>query len=91
MWPYCGYGMMSGQGFGSGSFVIFGTIINIFFFLLIFAGIVILIYWFIRQNTSSATSTTLIASNAMEILKTRYAKGEITKEELEEMKKNVGS
>ena len=49
--------------------------------------IILLIYFLIKNN--SQTKDGQSAESPMEILKKRYAKGEITKEQFEEMKKDI--
>ncbi|MDO8552295.1 MAG: SHOCT domain-containing protein [bacterium] len=52
------------------------------FWALVIAGIV----WLVRNtNTGNGTSR----ESALDILKTRYAKGEITREQFESMKKDI--
>jgi putative membrane protein len=58
----------------------------IFWWLLIIAGIVFLIRWLTRQIKGGVS---LWGKSALDILKERYAKGEITKHEYEEMKKEI--
>ena len=43
-----------------------------------------LIVWLIRQNKEPAKESPL------DVIKTRYAKGEITKKQYDEMKKDIG-
>src|SRR3989344_1312719 len=69
-----GYGMM---GFGMG----FG-----FFFMLLFWGLII---WLIVTLINSAQSNKKDDSDPLTILKKRFAKGEITKKQFEEMKKGI--
>ena len=70
-----GYGMM---GFGMG----FG-----FLFMILFWGVIIwLVYALIK---AAQPNTQNKGENAMEILKTRYAKGEISKKQYEEMRKEL--
>mgnify|MGYP001545770515 CR=1 FL=1 len=67
----------------------FGMIFMIIFWGLIIVGLVLLIRWLI-QNTSSRTSSDVsTGSKAMDILKERYAKGEINRDEFESMKKDL--
>ena len=85
--------MMSGWPNMMGGFGSFGFIWMIFIFLFvlaIIAGVIILIIWAIRRAGSNQEPQYKLAANAIEILKERYAKGEITKEEFENMKKDVG-
>jgi putative membrane protein len=56
------------------------------FWILITIGIVLLVKWFIDQNRiQSQTKDT----SALETAQLRYAKGEITREEFEEIKNNL--
>ncbi|MEX2463389.1 MAG: SHOCT domain-containing protein [Balneolaceae bacterium] len=55
-----------------------------FWWLLIIALVVIIVRAFINLNNANATSET-----PMDILKRRYANGEIDKEEFEERKKDL--
>ncbi|MFQ5721025.1 MAG: SHOCT domain-containing protein [Candidatus Aminicenantales bacterium] len=58
----------------------------IFFWILIIMGLVFLIKWIVDQGRSDRANP---KENALEILKKRYAKGEISKEEFEEKKKEI--
>ncbi|MEK7120394.1 MAG: SHOCT domain-containing protein [Patescibacteria group bacterium] len=66
-------------------FGIFGGIFMIIFMLLFWAGIIYLIVWAIRGFVSGPREN----KTAEEILRQRYAKGEINKEEFEEKKKDL--
>jgi putative membrane protein len=74
-WDY-GWGM----GWGTG----FGWVFMIFFWVLVVLGIV----YFIRIVMTSAKKETS-GDTALDILKKRYAKGEITKEEFEKIKNDL--
>lgn len=65
---------------GSGLSSIFGMI----FFLAILAGIVLFIVWMVRQVGVGTKSDT-----AMDELKLRFARGEITKEQFDSMKRDL--
>lgn len=59
------------------------------FMILFWAAVILLIIWLYRQITG--TRSVAETESAREILKKRYAKGEITKEEFERMKKDLES
>jgi putative membrane protein len=79
-----GPGMMGG-GYGMGWF---GPIIMVAFWIAVILGVILLIRWLI---VSTRTSGPKIHSedSALEILKRRYARGEIDKEEFLEKKKDL--
>jgi len=84
MW---GWPNMMGGLFGG-----FGFIWMIFIFLFviaIIAGVIILIVWAVRRSSSMQQPQQKSISTAMETLKERYAKDEITKEEFENIKKDL--
>jgi putative membrane protein len=82
--------MMGGQGYGfGGTWGIVGGIISLLFFLLIIIGVILLIVWIVRQF-SHHPAQTMTGSRSLEVLRERYAKGEITKEQFEQMKKDLG-
>ena len=89
MGGYGGFGGMMGgygaQGFG---FNPLGAILSLVSWALIIGGGVLLIVWLVRN----AGRTAVIAPSgnaALEILKTRYAHGEITKEQFDAIKKDL--
>ncbi|MGB9773038.1 MAG: SHOCT domain-containing protein [Bacteroidota bacterium] len=57
----------------------------VLFWILVIIGVVLLVRWIGLQNKASMTEK----ESALEILKKRYAKGEISKEEFEEKKKDL--
>ena len=67
----------------------FGMIFMIVFWGLIIAGIVLLIRWIANNTGSRGHSDVNTGSQAMDILKERYAKGDITQDEFESMKKEI--
>ena len=78
-----GPGMMGGYGMGW-----FGGILMVVFWILIIVGLVFLIKWLI-QSTGRDRTTGIGGNRSIEILKERYAKGEIDKEEFESKKKDL--
>ena len=89
MGGYGGFGGMMGgygaQGFG---FNPLGAILSLVSWALIIGGGVLLVVWLARNagRTSSGASS---GDAALEILKTRYAHGEITKEQFDAIKKDL--
>jgi putative membrane protein len=80
MWGGYDYGWGWGMGFGMISMVLF--------WVLIILGIVILVKW-IAAGTSGAGQAP--AKTALDILKERYARGEIGREEFEQKKRDIES
>jgi len=77
-----GPGMMGGWGMGW-----FGGIFMIVFWVLVIMGLAFLIKWLIQ--TTKGASPEQGSSGALDILKERYVRGEIAKEEFEQMKKDI--
>lgn len=76
--------MMWGPYGGSGMWL--GMLFFWFFFILIVIGTGLFIWWLASTQTRQQRPP---ESSALEILKERYAKGEISKEEFEEKKKDL--
>ncbi|MCA0988523.1 SHOCT domain-containing protein [Guptibacillus algicola] len=74
--------MMNGGGMGGmgGGFFGFG-----FLFILIIIAIIIVVFWMRKPNSHKSSK------GSTEILKERLAKGEITEEEYEQLKKKLNS
>ena len=71
-------------------FMGFGWIFGIIFWVLIFLLIVGLVRWYLKDNGSDEEDDDEESSNrALDILKERYAKGEISSREFEKMKKEI--
>lgn len=72
---------------GMGWWMVFGVIL----FIIFWGGIIALIVWGVRSVARGGHHETYHESrnNALDILKERYAKGEITKEQYEQMKKDL--
>lgn len=84
---YCGWnmgpGMMGGWGIGWLS-----MIFMLVFWALVIIGLIFLIKWLI-QTARSGKDLIPDGSRALDILKERYARGEISKEEFEEKKNDL--
>lgn len=74
-WGYGGYGAPWGW---------VGPLMMIVFWIAIAVGVVFLIGYLVRQGRPSGTE-----DSALEILRRRYAKGEINKEEYEEKRRDL--
>ena len=81
--------MMGGFGFGAGMFGI-GALIMIAFWVLVIGGAVWLVVTLARGSGSTGAQSAA-GQTPLDVLKARYAKGEITKDEFEEIKKNLSS
>jgi putative membrane protein len=81
-WGWSGPGMMGWGWWG------FGWIFMIIFWGLIIAGLILLIRWLVGLSRSH-TPYNKDRDSALEILRQRYAKGEIDKEEFDQKKKDL--
>ncbi len=77
---HMGSGMMGGWGMGW-----FGGILMVILSALIIIGVVYLVKWVVNSTRTDTTSP----PRALDILKERYARGEIEKEEFEEKKRDL--
>ncbi len=77
-------GGMFGGPWAGGGFGIFMLV----FWVLIIAGIVLVVKWLFEQGRSGGASASS-GESALDILKKRYARGEIGKEEFDARKKDL--
>jgi len=75
--------MMSGWGMGYG---FFGWLMMFLFWILIIAAVVLGVRWFVDQGKLKGSS---VEETPLDILKKRYASGEIDKEEFETMRREL--
>ncbi len=73
------YGMMDGYGMGYGM-----GILGLIFWILVIVGLVLLIRYLWESGGAKREQ-----ESALEILKKRYARGDISKDEFEEKKKDL--
>ena len=79
--------MMFGPGgWGGGGFGYFGMLPMLFFWLLIIAGLILLVRW---AMTSGDAGRGAPGESALDIIKKRYARGEIGKEEFEAKRREI--
>ena len=78
-----GGGMMHGLGFGGMG--MFGGWIGLIFNIAIVVGIVILIVWAVRRFTSGNVSSGREVQTPREILQARYARGEINRDQYQQI------
>jgi len=78
-----GSGMMGGYGYGSNPL---GAILSLASWALILGGVALLVVYFVRNAKSSSASS----EAPLDILKARYARGEITKEQFDAIKRDLG-
>jgi putative membrane protein len=74
---------MMNFGYGGGWMFVLGG----FLFIVFWAVIISLIIWAIRKYTGSTGN--ISSKSPLDIAKERYAKGEITKEQFEQLKKDL--
>ncbi|CAB1084835.1 hypothetical protein D1AOALGA4SA_12342 [Olavius algarvensis Delta 1 endosymbiont] len=78
-----GHGMMDNWGIGG-----FGMVFMMIFWVLVIVGLVLLVKWLI-QAAGSGKAAGQKGAGAIEILKQRYARGEINKAEFKSMKRDI--
>jgi len=81
---HMGPGMMNGWGMGW-----FGGIFMMIFWVLIIVGLIFLIKWLVQNAKTGSHAGSSSESRALDILRERYARGEIDKQEFAEKKKDL--
>lgn len=82
--------MMSGfEGFGGG--MGFGGIGMILFWGLVIAGVIVLVRWLTASRTPPGAAPRDGGRSALDILRERYAKGEIDQAEFEQKRRDLGA
>lgn len=64
----------------------FWMFFNMLFWILLLVGVVLLVVWAVQRMGGGGLSS---EESALDILKRRYARGEISKEEYEEKKRDI--
>lgn len=78
-------GDWGGWGWGMG----FGGIFMILFWAVIILGIVALVKWLFSAGGSAGSGSP--GKSALDVLKERYARGEVTREQYEQMRRDLES
>lgn len=86
-WGGMGPGMMGWGGYGTGWF---GAIFMAVFWVAVIVGVILLIRWLVLSSGAPGRGGAA-GDSALEILKKRYARGEINKEEFEAKRKDLES
>lgn len=77
--------MMYGYGFGGDWF--WHTLFGGFFMIIVWVAIILFVVWLVREVSEGRGKSD--HKTPLDILKERYAKGELTKEQFESMKKDL--
>jgi len=81
--------LFNGSNYGYGGWGMMNWIGGGFMMIAFWALLIILIVWIVREMKGNSSHKS--SSDALDILKERYAKGEISKEEFEAKKKNLSN
>lgn len=82
-----GPGMMGGWGGWGGGANLWLGLLTMLFWVLILAGIGLVVVWAVRHM--GPRETTDSSPRALDILKERYARGELTREQYEQMRRDL--
>ncbi len=74
----------------------FGMLMMVLFWLVVIGGAIWLVVWLVRGNQArgvpkDANTVLTDRQTALDILKTRYARGEISKEQYEDMRSHLSA
>jgi putative membrane protein len=89
-------GMMGGSGYGFGGLGLIGMILNLVITIGVIIGVVLLVIWLVRRVSSeggafSASQKPAAGqSSPREILQARYARGEINREQYQQILSDLG-
>ncbi|MFQ5846515.1 MAG: SHOCT domain-containing protein [Candidatus Methylomirabilales bacterium] len=78
--------MMWGPGWLGSGYGLFGMLLMLLFWVLIIVGVVLIVRWLIGEARSSQPGS---SETPLDILKKRYARGEIDKEQFENIKRDL--
>lgn len=76
-----------GMGWG---WIGLGMVHMLLFWVLVILGIAVLLRWLTSGPGGPGISSGEMPQRAIDILKARYAKGELTREQFEQMKREIG-
>lgn len=85
MWGWDGDGFGFGWGMASILMVIIMSLLPILFLILVVLGIV----WLVRSSSNEEAGRAGSQDQALSILRERYARGEITREEFDQMRQDL--
>lgn len=83
-----GPGIMGWGGYGYG-FSPWWGILGMVFWALVIVGVVLLLVWLFRQGQPAGVGPGPDAARPIDILRERYARGEITKEQFDQMRHDL--
>lgn len=84
MWP----GMMGWGGFGFGWWGVLMMLLMVVFWAAVIGGVVLLVLWLVQQ-ARPAVGPGPGSARPLDILRERYARGELTREQYEQMRRDL--
>lgn len=85
--------MMDNFGYGFGGMGLVGMILGSIIMIGIMVGVILLIVWAVKKSNGTSNQTpsqTIANQSAKDIAQTRYAKGEITRDEYQRILADLG-